>query len=208
MSHPFAFRAARLVRASLLVAALVVAPHAHALSVIPPTFSELVAEATQIVRVEVIETTARLSTSQHGPVIHTYVRTRVLRQLKGERIEGELTLRLQGGQVGTMGMEIPGMPQFKPGERCMVFVEKNGTAFCPLVAAMHGRYHIVTDPATGLEHVLRDNRDPLRAVDDVVLPMQLALHRDRSINQGIKLSAFEAAIDSKVRDLTPNARRR
>ena len=208
MPHPLALRAARFFRAGLLAAAVLTAPYSHALSVIPPTFNELVAEATQIVRAEVIETTARLSTSQHGPVIHTYVRLRVLRQLKGEPVAGELTLRLQGGQVGTMGMEIPGMPQFKAGERCMVFVEKNGTAFCPLVAAMHGRYHIATDPATGLEHVLRDNRDPLRAVEDVVLPMQAGLHRDRSINQGIRLSAFEAAIEQQVRDVTPNARRR
>jgi hypothetical protein len=199
----------RLSRFGLALILAATASIVHALSVIAPSFTELVDEAAQIVRVEVLETSARLSTTTHGPVIHTFVRCRVLRWLKGEAAGQEFTLQLQGGEVGDLRMEVPGMPQFKAGDRCLLFVEKNGAAFCPLVGVMHGRYHVVTDPATGVEHVLRNNREPLRATADVALPMGHGAIRQSAAESGaLTLAAFESAIDGKVRELATHASRK
>lgn len=143
----------------------------RALSVIPPTFPELVSLATEIVRVEVLEVSSRFDNPAGTGSIHTYVRCRVLRSLKGSNSE-TMTLRLLGGQVGEILMDIPDMPTFTTGEKYILFVAQNGRAFCPLVAASHGAYFVVTDDtAAGTERVLRYNHDPLLSVASVVQPM-------------------------------------
>src|SRR5437868_5284706 len=84
----------------------------RAMSVIPPTFSELVGQATQIVRVEIVEVHSQFDLGPDGSVpINTYVRCRVLKTLKGAAQE-TITLRLLGGEVGDVGLAVPGMPKF------------------------------------------------------------------------------------------------
>jgi hypothetical protein len=180
----------------------------HALSVIAPTFDELVRESTQILRVEVISLSAQLDPSDSGPVIHTFVRCRVLRRLKGASTDGEITLRLQGGQVGALHMEVPGMPKFRAGERCLLFVTGNGTSACPLVGVMHGCYRLASNPATGREQVLRENRTPLRAADEVVLPLVALPAQDNSVSRGLALGEFEEAIAARMQAQAADVRTR
>lgn len=170
----------------------------HAMTVVPPTFDELVAEAEQVVRVEIISTSSRIEAVGDGRVIRTYVRCRVGRSLKGNA-GPELSLRLQGGQVGDLRMMIPGMPTFQAGERCVLFIEKNGQAFCPLVAAQHGRYRIQDDGTPGTDRVLRDNREPLLSIDQVRHPMHVTgTDLAQAASTALTLAAFENQIALKV----------
>jgi hypothetical protein len=143
---------------------------ARALSVTPPSFEELVAGSSQVVRLQVDRVSSRWDVTPQGSVIRTYVECRVLRTLKGP--EGPtITLRFLGGRVGEEAMIIAEMPTLEEGVTYIVFLSENGRAFCPLVSAQHGLYPVVRDPATREEFVTRSNGQRLRAVDDVQTPI-------------------------------------
>ncbi len=179
------------------------APSGRAMSVSPPTFDELVAESTQVFRVEIVATEARLETGADGPVIHTYVRCRPLRLLKGTPAEGEFTLVFQGGDVGDLHMVVPGMPRYVAGERCIFFVERGSSRFCPLVAVQHGSYRIVSDGS--VERVLRDNREPLTNTAEVRLPVHGIGALQMPVAGALTLATFERLITDKVAEQAAHA---
>lgn len=149
---------------------LLLAGLARATTVIAPTFPELVAEAECIVRGTVVAVEARAVTTPRGPAIHTLVTLAVEECMKGTAPR-QLTLTLAGGTSGEKSTLIAGMPQFRIGDREILFVQGNGRQFCPLVGFYHGRYRVLTDAATGRDYVARDNRVPLAAIADVGLPL-------------------------------------
>ena len=160
-------RPARFLAALLL--SLAALPALRAMSVIPPTFSELVAEADAIVRARVVSLQPFADQSAVGEVLRTRVTFVVETTLKG-RHEGGLTLEFLGGAVGELSLEVSGMPRFEPGAQDIVFVTAGTPAICPLVAMGHGRYRILRD-AQGAEFVARDNGLPLHRIEDVALPL-------------------------------------
>lgn len=151
-------------------ACAVLAGVAHATSVIAPTFPELVAEADCIVRGTVTAVEARAVATPRGHTIHTLVTLTVDECAKGTAPR-QLTLTLLGGAIGSKSAVVAGMPQFRVGDREILFVQGNGRQFCPMVGLYHGRYRVLTDEATGRDYVARDNRVPLTGTGDVGLPM-------------------------------------
>jgi hypothetical protein len=135
-----------------------------ATTVVPPTFNELVSQAEVIVQAEVTAKRCEFTPVGDGNVIHTYVTLTVLKQIKGVS-PATIELRLLGGEIGNEGMMVEGVPEFEVGDRDVLFIENNGSQYCPLVAVMHGRYPVVTQ--NGAEVVLRSNGEPLTSPDQV-----------------------------------------
>ncbi|MEY4005822.1 MAG: hypothetical protein RLZZ221_1918, partial [Verrucomicrobiota bacterium] len=96
---------ARLVAAFLLL--LPALTGLRAMSVIPPTFAELVAEADAIVRARVVSIQPYLDRTPAGEVVRTRVTFEVEATLKG-RHQGGLTLEFLGGEVDGRGLRVPG----------------------------------------------------------------------------------------------------
>jgi hypothetical protein len=185
----------------LLVVVLGLLPFARATSVIPPTFPELVAEADSIYRARVDAIEARRVAAPDGDqVIKTFVTFAVERVLKGAE-KTEVVLEFLGGTVGDETLTVTGMPKFNLGDREIVFVQKNGLQFCPLVGVMHGRYRVLRDEQTKRDFVARDNRAPLADVADVELPMQdvPAPLREAAKARALAPADFEANIVSEIR---------
>ena len=131
----------------------------RAMSVLPPTFAELVAEAEFVVRGVVTDVRTEEFDSPDGRGVRTLVTLRVERALKGAPGE-TVTLSMLGGTSGRRTLTIPGMPQFRVGQRELVFVAQNGRVFCPLVRIGHGRYHLRhADHATSAPARMRHARD-------------------------------------------------
>ena len=184
------------------------APSAHALSVLPPEFSDLVAESDLIVEGQVTAVEARIVTNRAGyRVVKTYVTVQIARQLKGTP-QPDITLEFLGGTVGDESILIPGMPTFAVGDRDFLFVAQNGEIFCPLVAAQHGRYSVKSSPVTGDAMVLRANRTPLRSVaqvaahHDETFPLSTAL----AFGPGLTAESFRTAIRTEVARSGPTRR--
>jgi hypothetical protein len=173
---------------------------ARATTVTPPSFSMLVAQSTQILRVEVVGSSSRWDTSQTGKVIHTYIQCSVQRTLKGDSTSS-ITLRFLGGTVGDDHMELPGLPVLEVGHSYILFVAKNGDAFCPIVAATHGSYPIATDAATKAETVLRASHEPLMSVDQISEPMGASQEPQAGAPAvaGMSREAFEDSIVGEVK---------
>ena len=197
----------------LLVFALaLLSPALHATSVVPPTFPELVGEADAIYRGRVTATEARyVARPDGGNVIKTYVTFAIDRVLKGSA-QKEVVLEFLGGTIGNDTLTVSGMPKFAIGDHDIVFVQKNGVQFCPLVAVMHGRYRVMRDAAAGREFVARDNGMPLTDTSEVEMPMtQLpaavqAAAVAKAASRGLAPTDFETSIFSEVQKPTRRAR--
>lgn len=142
---------------------------ARATSVTPPSFPELVSEAQVIAQGTVTSVASRRVDGPQGHVIKTFVDFAVEKSLKGNP-PSTLTLEFLGGTVGTDTLHVGGMPEFKIGEREILFVQNNGTQFCPLVRFTHGRYRVHTDAASHRNFVARDDDTPLTSTSEVQLP--------------------------------------
>lgn len=169
---------------------------AQAMTVVPPTFEELVAESGHIVRAEVVTVEPFKVTSPDG---HEFIKTRVvwkiLRALKGDSTQ-TLSLEFLGGRVGTDALHVPGMPAFAAGDEDFLFIEPDTRVICPLIAAGHGRYRVQRAGAGHREIVMRDNRSPLLSLSEVsasLATMPAAAARAR-ISEALTPEAFEAGI--------------
>ena len=190
----------------LLAAFLCLAVAARAMIVVPPTFSELVAEAETVVRGVVTEQRSEEFDSPQGRGIRTLVTLRVERVLKGKPTE-TITLTLLGGTVGRRTLRIDGMPTFRVGDRQLVFVAGNGRVFCPVVASGHGRFHVQRDATTGREFVARDNGRPLMSKEEIGTSLSTPQVGVRVTpgSIGIALADFESQITSAITSPRPSA---
>jgi hypothetical protein len=190
---------------------LALAPVLRATTVVPPSFPELVSEADGIYRGQVTAVEARRVTQPSGDsVIKTFVTVAVERALKGPT-QKEVVLEFLGGTVGADTLTVSGMPKFTVGQREIVFVQKNGVQFCPLVAMMHGRYHVLHDATSSRDFVARDNGAPLTDVADIQRPLhetpgQLRAGMTPAAANALSPTAFEASIASEAQRSTLQAR--
>ncbi|HUR60446.1 MAG TPA: hypothetical protein VM029_22175 [Opitutaceae bacterium] len=186
----------------------VLAPLARATTVQPPNFPELVGEADAIYRGQVTGVEARrVARPDGGSTIKTFVTVSIDRVLKGTE-EKNVTLEFLGGTIGDETLDVGGMPKFIVGEKGILFVQRNGRQFCPLVRLGHGSYRIEKDPASGRDYVARANRAPLQDVADVEAP--LSEHAARStpadVSRALSPATFESRIVNEVRSPTLRAR--
>lgn len=143
---------------------------AHATSVKPPAFEELVNGADYVVRARVTAVEAVATPRPGGrPRIHTKVTLEVVETIAGTA-PSPLVLTLLGGRVGDVELRVEGVPEFAVGDEDVLFVHGNGRTFFPLYAVMHGRYRIKRDD-TGREYVARSNEVPMADVAEVAMPM-------------------------------------
>jgi len=183
------------------------------MSVLPPTFAELVAESGQIVHGRVVSVQPYRSTTPDGrSLIKTRVTWEVDCTLKGSAAT-TLTLDFLGGRVGTEALAVPGMPQFSVGNEDFLFVEPNHEVICPLIAAGHGRYRVQRDASTGQRFVARQNgqplTDPARVVESLEAPtVSPASPASAPASGPLTPEGFESAIRTAVQQSTalPNAR--
>lgn len=131
---------------AVMAAALLAAGGAHATVLPYKSFDRLVAEAEGIVTARV--QSVRTSTDTRG-VIHTFVTLDQIDAVAGRTAETTLTLRLRGGRVGNDVQNIEGSPQFRSGERVLLFVQGNGRDLVPFVGWNQGVFRMVDNPASG-----------------------------------------------------------
>lgn len=134
-----------------LVAALALLPLNQAIpsSSHPRSFCDLVAESELVFEGEVLAIDSRESdveSSEDIALPHTFVTLRLDHVLVGTQAAGStITLRFIGGPTsdGKRILRVSGIPQFRIGERNLLFVRDNGATMCPLVGWEDGRSRVV-----------------------------------------------------------------
>jgi hypothetical protein len=183
--------------------ALLAVANVHATTVIPPSFDELVAQAELIFQGTVTDVQSQWTGEGGDRHIVSYVTLKVEDPIKGEA-GATYTLRMLGGTVGDRTMRVTDSPEFKVGDREILFVEHNGTQFIPLVGIMHGRFRVEKDNARGADVVLTNSGTAVRDVaalgkEDVNAPHAHA-DADAAAPAAAALDAasFKSAIRSKL----------
>jgi hypothetical protein len=140
----------------LLVAALADAWPARATTVVPVPEHDLIRDAAAIVVGQV------RSIESHWDPARRQVFTRVTLALddvlKGEIAATEITLKQAGGTVGGIHAWIDGSPEFRRGERALLFLRTNQDGTLRVAHLFQGKFQIQADPVTGDETVHRDER--------------------------------------------------
>ena len=167
-----------------------------AMSVRAPTFPELVAESSLVIRARVAAVTSQKVATTQGEAIKTFVTFDVAKSLKGAPSK-QITLAFLGGQVGDLRLDVPGMPTFQVGAEDYLFVSPK-PSLCPLVGAMHGRFRVLTVQKAGRPYVARDDHEALVDVRDVVRPMHAVVSTAQSIDHALSPEAFEQLIAAEV----------
>jgi hypothetical protein len=123
-----------------LATALVIAPPAHATTVIAKSFAELCAEADLIFA----GTVSASESSWADPDKHA-IQTRVtfadLTWLRGAP-RATVTLRFAGGSIDGFTEEIAGMPRFAVGDQVVIFA-RDAESISPIVGFHQGLYRVV-----------------------------------------------------------------
>jgi hypothetical protein len=83
----------------------------------------------------------------------------------------------------------------------MLFIsDASGAHFSPLVGLMHGRYRVLTDPATARAYLARNDGTPLESETDVQLPQSATspANRLKSTARALSPDAFETLIATET----------
>lgn len=140
--------------------------NARATTVIPPTFEEMVDRADLVFVGNAVSSRSEWRTVGTNKVIFTLVEFETQEVLKG-KADKSVRLQFLGGTVGEVTLDVTGVPKFKAGERVILFVEKNGVQFCPLVGVFHGKFTMHKEEKSGRDIVLKHDGKPLRDVAEI-----------------------------------------
>lgn len=189
-NHPTitASRFARVRHSALSVvalAALLLTASAHALTVVPRSFDELVQLADTVMVGTVQAVHSAFADDGLDENIVSSVRLGDLEVIKGNVAAESYTLQVPGGVVGRFAQDYPGIPVFHPGLRYVVFIRGNQRDFFPVVGVTQGLFRVLTD-SRGRQVVVRDDiaaqagrNHALRAITDSALGLDDFLQQIR-----------------------------
>ena len=201
--HSSRFRRCPLPRAvlALLVAAALAAAVAHANSVLPMTFSEVVEEAEIVAAGKVTAVTETWDAEQEAPF--TEVTFSELDVVKGNVGGEDLTLQFLGGtDPEGYVLVVSGMPQFEVGDRAVVFSAGNGSVVNPIVGSSQGLYRLFYDPGQDAFTVANHAGRAVVAIENQEGRMESRLStadNDETIPDALTIDDFLDAVRAALR---------
>lgn len=147
----------------LLVLTLALLPPGTVLAstVIVPSDEEMVIGSRAIIRGIVLSSLSGYDARRRS--VFTYTTLRLTQVLKGDLMPdalGEITIKEPGGITGNLGSEIFGVPNFKPGEDVLLFLDTWPDGSLRVYQWFLGKYLITVNPVTGREVISRETADP------------------------------------------------
>lgn len=169
---------------------------ANAAVVLRVDFDRMAVEADRVVVGSVTAVRARWSAD--GGTIETVIDVAVEEDLSGISSDGVVRIVQPGGIVGDVGLAVPGMPQFRQGERVLLFlragyVDGFGDAYHRVFGMAQGKFRIlprlgggfdaVQDLGDGLALAGVDADGQIRPIDSAPLTIDLgeAIERIRRV---------------------------
>jgi hypothetical protein len=135
-----------------LLGLALVAVVANATTLVRMRFEELARQATAVARVRCLGAESRWENGE----IWTETRFEVVEQSKGE-LPGIVTIRMLGGNVGSLHSRIEDVPQFRAGEEAYVFLWGREGEPLRVLGWSQGTFRIARDARTGVETVTQDS---------------------------------------------------
>jgi hypothetical protein len=73
-------------------------------------------------------------------------------------------LELIGGTIGEVTLSVSDVPQFRHGDRDILFVNTTNRPISPVVGIAHGRFRVIRDTARGVDVVRTYSGAPIRGL--------------------------------------------
>lgn len=160
------------------------------------TKKELVNKADSIVVGKVVEEYS--DWDKNGRFIVTYIRLKVLEDIKGtESGAQEVIIKKGGGRVGNREMIVHGSARFTVGEKTLLFLGKDSNGFKNVIGLSLGKFRIVKDPFSGEEFAVNPAEPDIKLFRKGA---QGKLVEDNSVGQGKKI-LLKNFIDEIKREL-------
>ena len=141
----------------LLITVMAVARPGLATTIVLQTDDEMIINSRAIVKGKVVSVTSAFD-EQHKSIF-TYITLKVDEVLKGQITTRRIVLKEPGGEVGTQGSLVFGIPKFVRGERVILYLDTWGDGSLRVHHMFFGKFSIFTDPSTGNEVVSRSGPD-------------------------------------------------
>jgi hypothetical protein len=124
---------------------------------------EMAQKAEVIADVTVQNTTSYWVAPAGTKAIRTRVNFVVNDMVKGP-VQKTLSLEFLGGEAGGRGLKVPGVPQFSPGERFVIFsFSPDKTLVSPVIGMDQGALRVVHDDVSNVDRVFRYWGQPVSA---------------------------------------------
>jgi hypothetical protein len=117
-----------------------------ALTVKPMSFVELVESSTAVVHGRVTDVHGQWTADRRG--IDSVLTVDVIDYFKGGLGE-RVSVRVPGGQVGSIVNVVPGAAKFVAGDRVVLFLKVQGPAIPVVTGTTQGVYRVITDGRSG-----------------------------------------------------------
>ncbi len=176
---------------------------ASATGVIPLSFDEIAGRAGAIALVETVRVRSDWRTSPQGKHIVTVVTFKVERTIKGQ-VGQQLEVEFLGGAIGGLVMDVDGMPQFRAGDRDVLFLSPNRNSVAPIVGLFQGRFRVERDRAAGTERILTHSGAPFLPASAGIRTLLSAPLR--SPGRSLSYSQFESLVVQTLAQSTPATR--
>ena len=187
-----------LVLLSLLSAPITLGAQPGALVTGNLSLDQLTERADMIVVSTVASRRSRWEHSESSRLIMTTVTLAVEQALKGSAPR-TLSVEVYGGTIGDERQYASHVPEFRVGERDVLFLNRPAHALSPLVGSDQGRFRIVNESATGTARVLTAGFTPL------VTPGEIGSAGRRplitALSAALPLSEFVTIIRDRMRIL-------
>jgi hypothetical protein len=160
------------------------------------SFAQLVSDAPVILVTRVAECRAQWEDYGESRLIITRVTLAVDDVLKGSA-SAALIVEVVGGTMGEVTLRVSDTPEFRVGDRDVLFLTAAPHAVSPLVGSTEGRFRVVTEVATGVERVITAGWLPLTSVASIGAPGAPA--PALSLRSAVTLEDFAAQIRDAAR---------
>lgn len=135
-------------------------------------------------------------------LIITRVTMEVEQALKGSAPR-TLTVEVLGGTIGDETLRVSHVPEFRVGERDVLFLNNAPHAVSPLVGSDQGRFRVMNEAGSGTARVLTVGFAPLVSAD--AIGSSASMQGDgglvRSMSAALSLSDFVTLVRDRVRQL-------
>ena len=161
------------------------------------SFDQLVARAPLVV---VATTTGRHADWEiygSSRLIITTVTLQVEQTLKGSAPR-TLSIEVMGGTLGDETLHVSHVPEFKVGDRDVLFLNNAPHAVSPVVGSDQGRFRVITESATGTPRVLTLGFLPVTSTTEIGAARTTSL---APMSSALSLSDFATMVRDRVREL-------
>jgi hypothetical protein len=145
---------------------LAIVPMCQATLVRPTSFEEMADKADLIVTAWVVGSRCEWGPGTSSNAIFTRVTLEVLETHKGAAA-APLELRFLGGRIGDTRLEVDGIPEFRTGEKVVLFLRSQPGASCPVVSFYHGKLSLQSQTPDGTEVLIRRNGKPVTDLSEI-----------------------------------------